>query len=125
MWNDIRINLDGLKEGEFHLVRASLISTLPIYEAHLWRDDFDDAPCKAKPWLFLHDLIASYWGYYGDMDFHFNTYQTRVKKMLAGSNQAEFAKFIDKMCVELEQRDKQIIDAMNYFKSQGATVITV
>jgi hypothetical protein len=125
MWNDIRSNLDGLKETEFNLIRVSLIGTLPIYESFIWNDDLDSVPSTAKHWLMLHDLIASYWGYYGDLDIHFKTYQTRLEKMLAKTNQAKFAKFIDKMCAELEQRDKRKRQVADYFKSLGAVVITV
>ncbi len=107
---------ESLGDLTVNQIRKSLISSLAEYERLVMEGI--DPPGENRGWFKVHDLLACFYGYYGDLDIYWNDYVKSVLRLI-GKNDAQLRREINNALDSWLKKQRQI----NEWKEQGITVI--
>ncbi len=116
--NQIRISVAKLSEKD---LKNSLLTSFMVYQQSIKRDQ--DPP--EGQWFALHDLISSYWGFFGDLDLHIDEMEIKLTTLVKSSSKAQLLNFIEDVGNAYENRLKAEKKLAAAIIASGGSVIEI
>jgi len=95
--NQIRIAFAKLSEKD---LKSSLLISFMVYQQSIKREQ---EPPEGQ-WFALHDLISSYWGFFGDLDLHIDEMESKLTTLVKSSSKVQLLNFIEDVGNAYEKR---------------------